>query len=868
MRAHPLRALAPALLAAALGLAGPAGAQDTGEERFRELSDLDNLSRKLEEKEKQNRPPFEVPLSQVSPFDALPIYKPNHWNTLTLQIRANFATYEGMLRTASEVDGRPQVPLPDMPHAMVFRRDATLPKEQWLRRSFQFLLPSPSKQLVTELARPGAIRPDFGYLVPLQRIEAHQMLVPILSADPGAYNGWRTMFATVPTSGDRDPAAVEKQRYYHLVLPQDPARPNLSPHPLTWTTISHVVWDGFEPEALTSGPLGQQQAMIDWLHWGGQLIVVAAGPNVAALQDSFLGPYLPATASGRSASLKAEDLAALSAAYPPPKAVEQIDFPPGMVAPPFPGAGNGRARPESPPDSPPPRYDPPEPIAPPDGRPLFLAGLEPKDEPGVVAYGLGDPGGHVLAVERRVGRGRVLMLGVNPNDPALASWRGQDTWIRRFVLRRPEEAWGGKDRLAYQILGGPHLSWVRYLSRDLGARPVGPSADPADAPLLGDLPLPPEPVAAWSDLGSALPVMARGTLETASGITIPGANFVLRVIVVYIVALVPLNWLVCRFALRRRELAWAVVPFLAFGFAYGVERMAAYDVGFDSACDEIDLVEIQGTYPRAHVSRFASLYSTGRVRYEVAYPDDPSALALPMKSVEGLRGEEVAYSTFQTTPEPALADFGVEPRSLAMYRAEAMTALGGGIELEGPIDGGTLVNGTEMDLHDAVLIDVSNRRRLWLGEVGRWPRDEGEKAAGAHRVELAGRPDAPPPGAPAAATPGWAELPEYLDLLRDYDWGGPADAGEVRLVAWADGPHPGQRFTPRIDRHRGVRLVVAHLRFGNPDPDASPYRHDEPIAPPEDEPEPGGDALGDAGPSPPPPGLAAVAGPSPRTPRP
>ena len=48
------------------------------------------------------------------------------------------------------------------------------------------------------------------------------------------------------------------------------------------------------------------------------------------------------------------------------------------------------------------------------------------------------------------------------------------------------------------------------------------------------------------------------------------------------------------------------------GFAVGVERVAAYDMGYDSACDEIDLLEVHGGYPRAHLSRFASLYSTGR----------------------------------------------------------------------------------------------------------------------------------------------------------------------------------------------------------------------------------------------------------------
>ncbi len=40
---------------------------------------------------------------------------------------------------------------------------------------------------------------------------------------------------------------LEQQRYYRLVLPMEPDKPALSSHPLTWTTISHVIWDGCRP---------------------------------------------------------------------------------------------------------------------------------------------------------------------------------------------------------------------------------------------------------------------------------------------------------------------------------------------------------------------------------------------------------------------------------------------------------------------------------------------------------------------------------------------------------------------------------------------------------------------------------------------
>ncbi|WP_410968805.1 hypothetical protein, partial [Salmonella sp. SAL4444] len=90
-------------------------------------------------------------------------------------------------------------------------------------------------------------------------------------------------------SGNQDPLTIEKRRYYRLAIPQEPEKPLVSTHSLTWTTTSHIIWDDFDPNAL--GP-AQQRALVDWLHWGGQLIVVGGASRTLALladRESFLG---------------------------------------------------------------------------------------------------------------------------------------------------------------------------------------------------------------------------------------------------------------------------------------------------------------------------------------------------------------------------------------------------------------------------------------------------------------------------------------------------------------------------------------------------------------------------------------------------
>src|SRR5262249_1649899 len=235
-------------------------------------------------------------------------------------------------------------------------------------------------------------------------------------------------------------------------------------------------------------------------------------------------------------------------------------------------------------------------------------------------------------------------------------------------------------------LPAAELTWYRITSRD--ARPEQDEAPkpaqasrgveaPPTAPIRPEesdenaaITLAPG-VADWRD-ASRFPTLARALLDDASGIAIPSRSFVLKVILAYLIAVVPLNWLICRFVLNRREWAWVVVLLVALGFAIGVQRVAAYDLGFDSASDEIDLLEVYGDYPRAPLSRFASLSTTGRGNYAISYPNNPTALALPLDNGRSIRGEDVTTSTWQSFPIPALLGLSVQPRSLSLFRAEEM----------------------------------------------------------------------------------------------------------------------------------------------------------------------------------------------------
>ncbi len=371
------------------------------------------------------------------------------------------------------------------------------------------------------------------------------------------------------------------------------------------------------------------------------------------------------------------------------------------------------------------------------------------------------------------------------------------------------------------------VEWLRL--REAGSSPLEDETDPANQiPVFG--------VADWRDT-ARFPTLSRDLLEEASGITIPSKLFVLKVILAYLIAVVPLNWLICRFALNRREWAWVVVPMVALGFAIAVQRVAAYDLGFDSACDEIDLLEVHGDYPRGHLSRFASLYTTGRGNYNITYPNNNTALALPLNNGRSIRGEDVTTSTWQSAPVPGLLGLSVQPRSMSMFRAEEIATLAGAIRIEGDGASRRLVNGSELELHDATLIDMStgDRRAEPVGTaeqktVGRRidkpapvPRKErylGTIAAGA-TVELGATDAAPVPDRVEFES---GPDPNSILLALRTTWE-PRDEnfGEIRLVAWVPHAMAGQMIDPPVDRQRGFTAVIVHLRSGPPPNPGGPH---------------------------------------------
>ena len=787
-----------------------------------------------EKKQEEPKPDFEIGQFGVQPFGDLvtgSYYKPGHWSQCSVEARANNFDAVGDMELAAIPMAAAQAAIPGgaigltaTGYALRSYRGVALPKAQ---------LKTLEGSLFFPLARgdAGIACRIFGRRMAFHAVETQQPLVAmpscqyrfvVLARWPERYRYLSGLPAVRPPLAFSDDPRVGP--YYRVAeFPAD-RRPPLPTYALYWTSIAALLWDDAVPQNLDTE---QQQALLDWLHWGGQLIL--SGPETLdALRDSFLAPYLPATAAG-TRQLTRQDLAPLSAAWTV--------------------AGS---------------HDVASPLA--SEQPWPGVRLE-KDPQAQYVPGCGE-----LLVERRVGRGRVVLSAFRLSGRELVTWPGWDNFFNACLLRRPARVyradadggtrleWAGQvaDRFDPQL-----VSNLRYFTRDTGRSfaDLAPDASASRAPIDPFATEQRRPqgtgVAAWNDF-NAVAAAARDALRNAARIEIPPRSFVVWVVVAYLVVLVPLNWLFFRL-LGRVEWAWATAPVIAVACSMVVIHLAQLDIGFVRSQTEIDVLEVQGDYPRAHLTRFTALYSSLTTAYTVRCEQDPGALAQPFATVDKpgdfrlFPGQDLAELAWRHDRDGLLDGFHVSSNATGMLHSEQMVDLGPVAQLSETAGRASRVsNRSRLTLRDAVVIRRSAAGTLETARLGNLepgamaiadfavPSEPGATGSASTPPGATGSASASPgatgsagaspgatgstsasPGATgsasaASASPGALSVKRLVELALD---GHSLERGDARLVAAIDQPLPGQRIEPAASQVRCAGLVLVHLRRGfGPDP--------------------------------------------------
>lgn len=732
--------------------------------------------------------------------------KPGHWAAAVQPMASNLADFEGRTTVVAVDDRGRALPVAHTPFDMSSSRPAVLAKGRVKRIETELFVPAlPSgveKLRVASEVVDSATGVTVSSEAPPQWsvMPSHQYFLLVLAREPARY-AFLNVADSIRAPLEND--LGESQPHYRVVL-ADAAKPlPLPPNVLTWTAVAYVVWDEVSPDRLDPA---QQQALVDWLHWGGRLIV--NGPDsLDSLRGSFLGGYLPVD-PGETRTVSSEDVAPLHDAWTQGRAGKPL--PPIAVT-----------------------------------RPWSGVELKPRPKARELA------GANGLFYEGPVGAGSIVVSAVQLAERDLVNWSTFDSFLNGGLLRRPgrefrvesdnvwvglQTHWAGYDDRAHDAA---FITPLRWFARDAGAKsnarqvaaapppgqpqlPIGtPAWQPLETRLVVDRP---GGMGQWSAFGPVADA-ARDSLRTAAGVRVPGAGFVVACLALYLVVLVPLNWMTFH-ALGRVEWAWIAAPVIAVAGTILVVRQAQLDIGFVRSQTEIALLELYGGHPRGHLSRYTAMYSSLSTTYDMQY-DDPTAVATPFPHDASDRWRDVSRRrvAFEKYDKPQLRGVTISSASTQFIHAEQMLPLAGPIRLTTPTGSTTLKqleNRSGFELSDAVVL----RRRFgaddkptvdgcWLGVVrdgasallpwGVVSLEKGSLPYAAERANAAEldyrhRLDVDPLLKLAFTFP---SADDPLQGRRD----------EYRLVARIDEPIPGSTASPRASQTTGATVVLVHLEL-------------------------------------------------------
>lgn len=695
---------------------------------------VDRKNKKLEDEKKKKKPKddFEFKLPRTVPADdtmATPLVKPGHWVTVANEVKANNFNFNAELHTTSTDRNERPYFVQYTPFKLASSRPAKLPKGQDMRYETVYFIPEKAAAENETIGLHRELRATRGGRLlkkdwqPVSDMQPYQYFFMVLSSNEQRYSYLKRMPSiaapTSPAAGNYD---RESYLYYRVLLPKLERFAPLPSNPLTWTSIAYILWDDANPGMLTSD---QQVAMLDWLNWGGQLII--SGPNsVEKLKGTFLEDHLPATFE-KAVEIDQAAVAELSENW----SIENKK------------TGGARSLDVIP------------------GRPLV--GIQMQKHP--AARYLAKTG--QLVAERRIGSGRIVVTAFSLTDRAIIRWTSYDSFFNACILRRPRRQFSFDQLMVDTVWADYHprlvddarlTTTLRYFTRDVGhfaseVKRVESTDDQSAAAEVDELlaftsdapsderviipdearnppgddwhfrgyPYAKQGMAAWNDQSGASDA-SREALRVAAGISIPRGDFVLKVLAIYLIVLAPVNWAVFRM-IGRVECAWVAAPILAIIGAIVVIRLAQLDIGFARSVTEVAVAEIQGEHPRAHVTRYTAMYTSLASSYDLVF-DDEVSLASPF-------GADTAFtlgihdSTYTVSLRRdrnlKLSGFQVASNDVASVHTEQMADIGGSFQLLGADDASLRINNTTpLSLKDAGVMRRTEEGTLemaWLGDL-------------------------------------------------------------------------------------------------------------------------------------------------------
>lgn len=657
--------------------------------------------------------------------------KPGHWVSSQFPVIANnFNATNGQFTARSTDSGGNPIRLMGTDFFSYTQRQASLSKGELKKLGTTVFLPKRKVMYqaanVHYLFSGGTGLDQVDVRWPHGLMHAGEFHMIGLSSEPERFRYLKSLDCVRMPNLTSVDSPMSSNRFYRVVIPNAEDIVFFPRNSLTWTTVAYLVWGDFQPSDFDPE---QQKALLDWLHFGGQIVL--SGPDALEnLRGSFLAPFLPAQFE-ESINLVDEDFAELNANW---SLSEKKNTKLKRML----RVGSDA-----------------------------MLGVKWKEHPTSKYL----DGTSKMVIERQVGRGRVVAtrFSIDSKSPVVR-WRSYSSFFNACLLRKPARRfsnedftelvfkWANDGTSPYDPLLG---SALRYVSRDLSplrtdasslpsldsSATLGtgqvfgrlPGADLADMKVVRSM-IPMRNyqedvwhyggfqhdgqagVAGWNDF-SGISNAARKSLQSAAGIDPPSPGFVLRMLGVYLLVLVPVNWLIFRL-IGKVELAWVAAPIIAIAGAFTVVKMASLDIGFVRSQTQLGILEMYGDYPRGHLTEYSALYTSLSTRYAMQM-ENSTTLSLPFSakgmrdlddskrsSDKGIRGVRLKRSL----GDNRLEDFLIQSNFTGMLHTEMMQDAGGAISLSP--DGGKLANGTKVNLKAVGVIYRAKDGKFYRAMIG------------------------------------------------------------------------------------------------------------------------------------------------------
>jgi hypothetical protein len=733
--------------------------------------------------------------------------KPGHWFTASETIRANRADHRGVLRQS--IDLQPQSTLVDgfdistaSPNAaekvrvpLLSERPAVLPQMRTKRFDARLLAGLPrSVNRNTQALLSGqflsgtqATALDTGQR-PTSMLQPQEYFFIVLTKRPERFSSLQTADWIRPPI-DESEFSIDMPGNYRLIFPKADGLLALPETMFDWTSTAVLLWDDLDPAALT---VEQARAVIDWVHFGGRLIINGTGAGIELTRSKF-GPLMPMEIQGNG-ELDAQSVAEL---------LEKWSV-----------TGDTTTQQQAA-------------IARERSARLLVDGQVHSD-----AVSVRDTNN--LLLKRQVGSGHVILSRFDLTSDWMLGWRSRDSFFNAAILGRPGRRYVMIDENVQQRFADDNVSRIADAAMNTGLRLMARDGRLVQASLPGGGADSPNPVQArpsdeaneaaainpaveknalqpgeyqgtefvghavagmggWRDDSDAA-IVTLATLRSQSGVAIPPRQFVITALAIYLAVLVPLNYIIFR-VLGRLEWAWLAVPVIGLGGAAWIARGASLDVGFARSRTEIAIVEMQPEYSRGHATRFISLYNSLSRRYDFVF-DSPDAAAAPIGILGQVKvGEEEREPVtmrYGFADGPILADVGVASNRTRIFHAEQIIDMGGSVQLRND----SLQNNTQFELLDCWIIRRDEQNNFAVADAGTCG------AGGRVRVRWI------PSGTVKLPT----DLPlEVHRLMLPMLGGETLPPGATRLVARCEMPLPGLTILPEAAQQTFGTVVVVHL---------------------------------------------------------